>query len=566
MAMQAPTIVARRYELHDLVGQGGCGAVYRATDRSNGSTVAVKMLTGAARQDRSFVERLVREQQALQALSGTHAVGAIDLCRGSGGALCLVMEWLEGIDLEQRLTELEADRQRMSAEELLRILAPVLETLERAHELGIVHRDIKPANVFLLSEGRGVRLLDFGLSRLKSSVTLTAVDTVMGSPSYIAPEAWQEGSKAIGRQADLYAAAVIVYRALAGRVPFEGRSLLETMQLATKSDRPSLHTDRPDLPPAVDEWLQLALAIDPEQRFQYASTFLASLRAVLGGLPIPEYTLPATRSGVTSIPPPATTASERQNAVAVALGRAASLLKRFAKSISRGPVPDATPAARSSAHESSGTRSLPKPPNPPASLPKPRLAAAPVFPGAPGSEGTPTVRAHVPSSKTTLRPPPSLAGSETTDSDLSGSDQDVLISDLLALPVEGPLEADLVQQTDGAQGPEPPLEKQTATKEEPPARKRKASSKVKKQGRSKSKTSPKKQASSKRKPSSKRKASSKKQAAGEKKPRRKKTSGTGEPPATGKSTSRKKSKRPSPRGEPSAKQRTPSGKKQTRQR
>src|SRR5690606_15646632 len=141
----------------------------------------------------------------------THAVGAIDLCRADNGALCLVMEWLEGVDLEQRLVELGQVGCLMETQELLDILGPVTDTLEKAHELGIVHRDIKPANIFLLSEKRGVRLLDFGLSRLKSSATLTAVDTVMGSPSYIAPEAWQSGSKGTGKQADLYSAAVIVF-------------------------------------------------------------------------------------------------------------------------------------------------------------------------------------------------------------------------------------------------------------------------------------------------------------------------------------------------------------------
>src|SRR5688572_31652179 len=100
-------IIADRYELYERVGQGGCGVVYRAADRHTGRLVAVKMLSHATRQNPSFVERLVREQQALQALAGTHAVAAIDLCRAPTGELCLVMEWLEGIDLEQRLADVE---------------------------------------------------------------------------------------------------------------------------------------------------------------------------------------------------------------------------------------------------------------------------------------------------------------------------------------------------------------------------------------------------------------------------------------------------------------------------
>ncbi|HEU5075852.1 MAG TPA: protein kinase [Polyangiaceae bacterium] len=338
MDARAATI-ADRYELRERVGQGGCGVVYRAADRHTGQLVAIKMLSHATRQDPSFVERLVREQQALQALAGTHAVGAIDLCRANSGELCLVMEWLEGTDLEQHLTALEKLGTPLSVDQLWRVVQPVLQTLEKAHELGIVHRDIKPANIFLLSENRGVRLLDFGFSRLKSSAALTAADTVMGSPSYIAPEAWQHGSKAIDKQADLYAAGVIVFRALSGRVPFEGASLVETMKLVTTAPRPSLCELRGDLPTVMDTWVAHALAIDPERRFQYASSFLEALAAALAGVELPSRTLPAASRHPETAPPPKTTAGERQNALSVAFGRAASLLKRVASSLSRAPAP-----------------------------------------------------------------------------------------------------------------------------------------------------------------------------------------------------------------------------------
>lgn len=331
-------VVAHRYELHDAVGKGGCGIVYRATDTHRGRTVAVKMLSHSARQEPSYVERLMREQQALRALSGTHAVGAVDLCRSESGALCLVMEWLDGFDLEQHLAKLEERGERMEAQEVLNVMRPVLETLGKAHELGIVHRDVKPANIFLLSGNRGVRLLDFGLSRLQSSATLTAAGVVMGSPSYISPEAWLSGSKAIGPQADLYAAGVVVFRALTGRLPFEGESWAETMQLATLSERPSARAARPDLPASVDAWVDVALAIDPNGRFQYARSFLDALSAALHGSDIPAHTRPGPKPRRSTVPPPATTAAERQNALTTAISRATSLLKRLATSFGRAPA------------------------------------------------------------------------------------------------------------------------------------------------------------------------------------------------------------------------------------
>src|SRR5215216_3311065 len=187
-----PWLAAERYEVGAVVGRGGYGMVCRGVDRKTGMPVALKMLSPEAGRDPDVVERMLREQQALVALSGTCAVTAIDLCRLESGAPCLVMEWLDGCDLEQQLSLWEGSGHRPSSDLLLEILKPLTQTLARAHEIGIVHRDIKPANIFLTKEDDpGVRLLDFGLSRMKSAAPLTALGMVMGSPSYIAPETWR---------------------------------------------------------------------------------------------------------------------------------------------------------------------------------------------------------------------------------------------------------------------------------------------------------------------------------------------------------------------------------------
>ncbi|MBI3200705.1 MAG: serine/threonine protein kinase [Myxococcales bacterium] len=280
-------VIAGRYELGSIIGRGGHGLVWKAKDRESGRLVAVKMLTDVAAKDPQQVERLRREQIALVKLAGTSAVELIDLCRSSSGKLCLVMELLDGMDLEAHLEGLEQRGQRISVASLLAVLSPVVTTLERAHEQGIIHRDLKPANVFMLAEkaGGGVRVLDFGLARLRSQMPLTAAGTIVGSPSYIAPEAWRGKSDALDQRVDVYSFGVLVFRALAGQFPFAGVSLQDKFKAATTAARPALSPLRPDVPTEVDEWVGQVLAVDPDLRFR---TLRGAWNALLAALGNPE--------------------------------------------------------------------------------------------------------------------------------------------------------------------------------------------------------------------------------------------------------------------------------------
>jgi len=279
LANRSGQVIGGRYKLVGLIDKGGQGAVYRALDLVDGQDLAIKVLADQGAKDPTFRERMFREARALASLTGTAAVRVLDQRWSDDGALCLVMELLEGWDLEDHLRRLEAEGQLIAPSELLKLIEPVVSTLEVAHDRGILHRDLKPANIFVLESG-GVRLVDFGFAKFVRERRFTADGFIAGSPSYIAPEIWLD-SKHIDHRIDVYSLAAVVFRALAGKPPFSSKDIVEVLKLATRAERPSLHALRPELPTVVDDWVQHALAIDPNERFSRVRAMWTALCLVL---------------------------------------------------------------------------------------------------------------------------------------------------------------------------------------------------------------------------------------------------------------------------------------------
>jgi serine/threonine-protein kinase len=187
------------------------------------------------------------------------------------------MERLHGQDLSDYLAERAERGEKLDVPEVLRLLRPVADTLEIAHDAGIVHRDLKPENLFVSTTG--VRVLDFGFVRFVTRRGLTQPGFAAGSPSYMAPEVWL-GQENFDQRVDVYGLGAIVFRALAGRAPFVSRQLAEIFKAVTREPRPSLHALRPDLPAAIDDWVEHALAIDPDARFSRVRAMWNALRAI----------------------------------------------------------------------------------------------------------------------------------------------------------------------------------------------------------------------------------------------------------------------------------------------
>ncbi len=314
--------IGGRYVVESVIGHGGQGVVYRARDNRGGRAVAIKVLSLLAARDPQSAGRFLREQAALQALAGTAAVQVLDAGETGDGSLYLVLELLEGRDLEHELEELEARSERVDLRRIAKLMAPVAETLDAAHGQGILHRDLKPANIFLLRDG-GVRLLDFGFARLRSARPLTAVGTIVGSPSYIAPEVWKGRPELLDHRVDVYSLAVILFRMLSGALPFESKEIVEVLKMATTGKRPSLHGLRTDLPPRVDLWVEQALAIEPDRRYASPGECLEQLFVSAGAGRVLASVREATQKPPTE---QQTSAAER---IASVLNNAASALKRW---------------------------------------------------------------------------------------------------------------------------------------------------------------------------------------------------------------------------------------------
>jgi serine/threonine-protein kinase len=266
-------ILGAKWRLGAVLGQGGTSTVYAATHVENGTRVAVKVLHPELSRTPSVVKMLLAEVRLVTAIEHPGTVKALDDGVADDGCSFIVFELLSGQSLEELR---QSHGSRIPLGEVMRIGDGVMDALCAVHDAGVVHRDLKPHNIYVL-DGGGVKLLDFGLAKFVRSVPITAAGMIAGSPSYIAPEAFLKGSSGLDHRIDVYSMGVIMFRVLAGRLPFDSDDLRTQFKMVTTGERPSLHALRPDLAPFVDRWVEQALAIDPESRFNKVSAMWNAL-------------------------------------------------------------------------------------------------------------------------------------------------------------------------------------------------------------------------------------------------------------------------------------------------
>lgn len=232
-------LLGGRYRLIRKVGAGGMGEVYEAEHVLIHRRVAVKILQRNLASDPEAIERLQREAQSTSGIGHPNIVDSLDFGWSDDGQVFLVMEWLEGENLDQRL-----HRGPVDIATGLEIAAQAAAGLAEAHDRGTIHRDLKPANLFLTQDRRGalvVKVLDFGIAKLAAHQTkLTGTGVLVGTPNYMAPE--QAFGEAVDARADIYALGVILYEILTGSVPFHADSPLAVLHQ---------HTSRMPVPPST---------------------------------------------------------------------------------------------------------------------------------------------------------------------------------------------------------------------------------------------------------------------------------------------------------------------------
>ncbi len=257
------------FEIGELLGRGGMAMVYLAEEIHLSRKVAIKVLPPELTFGHG-VERFKREAKTAAGLDHPNIIPIYRIASG-GKVFWYAMKYLEG----QSLDDLLKEKDHCSLEETIQILMPVADALDYGHLHSVIHRDIKPANIMLDVQNR-VIVTDFGIAKALTEGTLTASGSVIGTPFYMSPE--QGMGKPVTGAADQYSVAVMTYRMLSGKVPFEGDSAIDILHKHCTVEPPPLETLRPGLPDHVYKAVDKGLAKKPAQRFSTVKAFVKALR------------------------------------------------------------------------------------------------------------------------------------------------------------------------------------------------------------------------------------------------------------------------------------------------
>jgi serine/threonine protein kinase len=262
-----------RWQLEELLGEGGMGRVYRATD-PEGAKSAVKIVKAELARDDIFRRRFEREAKIAQRVDHPHVVPVMETGERDGIPY-LVQMFISGGSLEDRIKT----EGRLALAETVRICSAVASGLDALHTQGLIHRDIKPANILLDEQGTPY-IADFGLAKDRDASILTKAGQALGSMDYMAPE--QIRGEEVSAQSDVYALGCVMYECLAGKPPFADRQGMRILWAHLQEEPPDPLADRDDVPPDVGWALKQALEKEPDGRPPTATAYASMVRIAAG--------------------------------------------------------------------------------------------------------------------------------------------------------------------------------------------------------------------------------------------------------------------------------------------
>ena len=275
-AIAEGTLIAGKYRVERVVATGGMGQVLAAEHTQLHNRVAIKVLLPEFVQNPEAAARFQREARAAARIASPHVCRVFDIGRLENGAPYIVMEFLEGWDLADRLEH----HGPLPVDDVIEYMLQACEAIAEAHAAGIIHRDLKPANLFVTVRADGshlVKVVDFGISKLREGerLAITQGTSILGSPLYMAPEQMRNGE--VDARTDIWALGTIMYELLTGKTPFAGRSVPEVCMSILESEPVPIEHFRNDVPDGVLHLIRRCLAKKPEERFANVGDLAASL-------------------------------------------------------------------------------------------------------------------------------------------------------------------------------------------------------------------------------------------------------------------------------------------------
>lgn len=272
--------LSNRYQIQEILGQGGMSAVYKALDPNLQRVVAIKMIHSHLSEDPKFISRFEEEARSVAQLRHPNITQVFDF-NHDGDTYYMVQEFVPGETLQERLRRLNRAGRRMPLTETIRFTMDICSAMGYAHERGMIHRDIKPANIMLDVQGKAI-LMDFGIVKIAGGSSHTTTGAVVGTAMYMSPDIIR--GQAPDARSDIYSLGVTLFEMVSGRTPFQADSAMSLMMMHLNDPLPDLHHLRPETPDDLIAIIEKSLAKGREDRYQSAQEMWAVLKRALDRL------------------------------------------------------------------------------------------------------------------------------------------------------------------------------------------------------------------------------------------------------------------------------------------